>query len=182
MSFLIAFSPFITFAVLERFIGVPAALAAAAVLSLAIELRDALSKDRHVKLLELGSLLLFGGLGVLALATKADWPVLQVRLWVDAGLCAIVLASVVIGRPFTLAYAKERVPAEVWGTERIFKTNRTISLAWAAAFLVIVLADVLMLYVPEISLRIGIGLTIVSLVAAFKFSNWYPAQLARRTS
>jgi len=178
MNLLLAFSPFIAFALLERFAGVAWALTLAALVSLAIVARDVLSPARHVKLLELGSLVLFGGLAIVALASGANWPVLMVRLWVDVGLCAIVLGSVLIGRPFTLAYAKERVAPELWKTQRFERTNRTLSLVWFLAFVVLVLADLLMLYVPQVPLAVGVGITLASLVAAFRFSRWYPSRVA----
>ncbi len=178
MNLLLAFSPFITFAVLERFAGVAWALALAALVSLAIVVRDLLSPARHAKLLELGSLVLFGGLAILAVASGADWPVLLVRLWVDIGLCVIVLGSVLVGKPFTLAYAKERVAPEVWKTQRFERINRTLSLVWLLAFIVLVLADLLMLYVPQVPLAVGVAITLASLVAAFRFSRWYPSRVA----
>jgi len=179
MNLLIGFSPFIAFVVLEHFFGVATGLAAAALMSLGIVLRDALMSGRHVKLLEVGSLLLFGFLGALAFATGADWSVLKVRLWVDLGLCAIVLASVVAKRPFTLPYAKERVSPEIWSSERFLRVNQTLTLAWVGAFIVIVLADLVMLYIPAVPLSLGIAITIASLVAALKFSGWYPARATR---
>jgi hypothetical protein len=39
---------------------------------------------------------------------------MAVRLAVDAGLLAIVLASLAAGRRFTLQYARERVPEQYW--------------------------------------------------------------------
>lgn len=185
MNLLLAFSPFVAFVVLERLVGVAAGLATAAAVSLALVLRDAFGTGRHVKLLELGSLALFGGLAALAAFSvqgPAAWSVLSVRLWVDVGLCVIVLASIVAGRPFTLPYAKERVAAEVWGSERFMRTNKILSMAWLLAFVVIVLADLLMLYAPGVPLAVGIGLTVVALGSAFKFSRWYPDRLARSAS
>ena len=51
---------------------------------------------------------LFGGLAVYALLGGPAWTVIGVRLRVDAGLLLIVLASMAVGRPFTLQYARER--------------------------------------------------------------------------
>src|SRR5262249_33501701 len=127
-------------------------LGAAALLSLGFVARDALSPTRHVKLLEIGSALLFGGLALWAMSRGASWPVLAVRLWVDLGLCAIVLLSIVSRHPFTLAYAKERVSSEVATRPRFLRMNMVLSAAWLLAFMLIVLADLLMLYVPGVPL------------------------------
>ena len=177
-SLLLAFAPFIAFAGLERLVGIVPGLLAAAALSLALIVRDALASDRHVKLLEVGSVALFGGLAGYALVSDVSgWNVLGVRLAVDAGLCVIVALSLLLDRPFTLPYARERVPAEVWAQPRFLRTNRVLSTVWLVAFAVLVAADVLMLYVPQLPLAVGIALSAAALVAAFKFSQWYPEQV-----
>jgi hypothetical protein len=67
-----------------------------------------------VKVLEVGSLALFGALLLYTLIAAPDWTVATVRLAVDGGLLAIVLVSLAIGMPFTLQYARESVPKELW--------------------------------------------------------------------
>jgi hypothetical protein len=54
---------------------------------------------------------------------------MAVRLAVAAGLPAIVLASLAAGRPFTLQYARERVPKQYWHAPLFLTINRRI--AWA---------------------------------------------------
>jgi hypothetical protein len=51
-------------------------------------------------------------------------------------LTLIVFASVLIDRPFTEGYARERVPREVWNTPHFHAFNRKISFFWGLAFLV----------------------------------------------
>lgn len=62
MGILPAFAPFIVFAVLEKFIGPEAGLVAAALVSAALLARDRLTAGEAPKILELGTLVLFGGL------------------------------------------------------------------------------------------------------------------------
>jgi hypothetical protein len=180
VSILLGFAPFIAFALLERVLGVVPALCAAAAISLAIVLRDALTTSRSVKLLELGSLILFGGLALFALATHAEWSVLGVRLRVDAGLLIIVLVSLAVRRPFTLAYAKEQAPREYWNSPVFLRLNDVLTSAWAAAFGVLVAADLLMIYVPSVPLTVGIVVTIAALAAAIWFSRWYPEKVRQK--
>jgi hypothetical protein len=47
---------------------------------------------------------------------------------------------------------------------------------WALAFLAMVGADLVLVYLPDLSPRIGIGITILALIGAFKFTSWYPEQ------
>ena len=87
-----------------------------------------------------------------------------VRLAVDGGLLAIVLVSLAIGRPFTLQYARERVPEPIWALPVFFTTNRRITVVWAAAFAVHVAADAAAEYVPAIPLWFDIAVSIAAFV------------------
>lgn len=48
------------------------------------------------------------------------------------------------------------------------------------AFGALVLADILMAYVPAVPHSTGVIATVVALVAAMKFTSWYPEQRAAR--
>jgi hypothetical protein len=174
MGILLAFAPFIVFALVDRFLNAETGLIAAAVTSALLVTRDVLTAGRRVKVLEVGTLFLFAGLASYAYLENPGWSVLAVRLRVDAGLLMLIIATLAIGRPFTLPYAKEQVAPEIWSSPEFKRTNNVISLAWATAFALMVSADLLMLYRPDVSTRIGIFLTIASLVAAYKFTAWYP--------
>ena len=177
MSMLLAFLPFIVFAVFDRVLGVVPALCAAAALSAVFLVRDWLTPGRTVKVLEIGTVLLFGGLAVYALVAHTEWSLLGVRLRVDAGLLVVVLASMLIGQPFTLQYAKERTPPEVWTRPGFKRVNHVITAAWAVAFALMVLADVAMIYVPALPLWVGIAVTIAAIVGAIRFTQWYPEHM-----
>ncbi len=178
MTLLLAFAPFIAFVIVERLAGtVPGLLAGTGVSALLI-LRDFLTPGRSSKILEIGTLILFGGLAGFALAAGANWPIVGVRLRVDVGLLAIVLASLALRQPFTLQYAREQVPREVWDSPQFLRVNTVITAAWAAAFAAMVAADLVMLYVPAVPVRFGIIATVLAIAAAAKFSAWYPERQA----
>jgi hypothetical protein len=181
MNMLLAFAPFIVFAVLERFSSVLPALCAAAVLSAALLLRDWLSPARKVKLLEIGTFVLFGGLAVYVLLTGTAWSVLEVRLRVDVGLLAVVLLSLAVRQPFTLQYAKEQAPQEVWREPRFIRINVVLTSVWALAFAAMVLADIVMIYVPGVPLSVGVIVAVAAIVGAFKFTDWYVARATPKT-
>jgi hypothetical protein len=180
MGMLLAFAPFIAFALVDRMVGASEGLLAGAVVSAALLIRDWMSTDRSRKILEIGTFLLFGGLALYSFVAHPDWSIIGVRLAVDAGLIAIVLVSIAVGRPFTLQYAKEKVAPELWQSLQFYRTNLVITAAWAAAFAVLLVADIIMLEVPDVPRRYGIILTIVALVAAFKFTDWYPSSIANQ--
>lgn len=71
--------------------------------------------------------MLFGGLAVWTALAHGEWSVVGVRLWVDAGLLAIVLISMAVGQPFTLQYARERIAQEVRNTPEFIRSNYIIT-------------------------------------------------------
>jgi hypothetical protein len=176
LNILLAFAPFAVFAILARATSPSTALLAAAITSVAILLRERFLLRRSWKVLEIGSALLFGGLGLYSAFAAAHWPLLAVRLYVDAGLLVIVLGSMVIRRPFTLQYAREETPREIWSAPEFVRANYLISGAWALAFAVMTGADVAMLYLTQIPLVFGIGVTVLALYGAVRFTSGYTAQ------
>jgi intracellular septation protein A len=179
MNILLSFGPFILFAVLMRFGDALFAFIAAAALSALLILRER-RRGKSVKILEAGTVVLFGGLAIFTAITRYDWTILEGRLAVDLGLLGIVLGSLLARRPFTLQFAREEVPQEFWANPQFIATNYRITAAWALAFVVLVLADIVMAFFPAIPLWIGIAVTVAALLGAIWFTRWYPQQVRRR--
>jgi hypothetical protein len=182
MGILLAFAPFIAFAVLDQITRPAVALGAAAAISAALILRDLAVSGRGAKILEIGTFILFAGLAIGTALAGAHWSVIFIRLCVDAGLLAIVLASMALGRPFTLQYAREQVAPELWTRPEFIRTNYVITGAWALAFLVMVLAELALLYIPGMRPRAGVAAIILALAGAVLFTNRYPERVRRRTA
>jgi hypothetical protein len=178
MGMLLAFAPFIAFAVIDRLAGSVEGLFAGFAVSAAILIRDWLSAGRKPKLLEIATAILFGSLAAYALVFNPAWSIIGVRLMVDVGLLVIMLGTIAIRQPFTLQYAREQASAEAQRSPEFLRINYTISAVWALAFVVLVAADLVMLYLPDLH-RFGIIVTVLALVGAFKFTARYPEQ--RRT-
>jgi hypothetical protein len=87
----------------------------------------------------------------------------------------------VLRRPFTLQYAREQVPEEFWGSQEFVRTNYVITAAWAAAFAIMVIAEACIVYVPSVPRRLGLLVTILAIVAAVKFTSWYPDRNKTKT-
>ena len=180
MGMLLAFAPFFIFVLIERTVGVGAGLIAASIVAAILLARDIVLR-KGIKILDIGALALFGGLAIYALSVRPDWSVIAVRLRVDLGLFLIVLASMVLRRPFTLQYAREQVPEEFWGSQEFVRTNYVITAAWAAAFAIMVIAEACIVYVPSVPRRLGLLVTIFAIVAAVKFTSWYPDRNKTKT-
>jgi hypothetical protein len=179
MGILLAFAPFIAFALVDRLIGPMEGLWAGTLTSAALLARSLFGCGHSLKILEVGTLLLFGGLAVFALFNGPAWSVIGVRLRVDIGLLLIVLASMAVGRPFTTQYAREQVGKEIWSTPAFIRTNYVITGVWALAFAAMVLAEFAIVYVPNVPQRLGVLVIVLALVGAFKFTGWYPDRVRK---
>jgi hypothetical protein len=173
MRTLLAFAPFLVFVVLERIIGVSSGLIAAAIVAAILVARDVLM-HKTIKVLDVGTLILFGTLAIYSRVAHPAWSVIAVRLRVDLGLLLIVLASIALRKPFTLQYAREEVAPEFWNLPDFVRTNYLITAVWAAAFAVMVAAEAALVYTPGMPQRLGITVTVLAIVAAVKFTSWYP--------
>lgn len=180
MGILLAFAPFIAFALVDTFVGSAPALFCGTLISAGLIAREWLLHKKSPKILEIGTVILFAVLTIFVLTGLAQWSVMGVRLRLDSGLLLIALASIAIRRPFTLQYAREQTPREIWDQPIFIRTNYVITSVWTLAFVVMVAADALMLYRPDVPTYVGITATIVAIVGAVRFTAWYPQRLRAR--
>jgi hypothetical protein len=173
MNILLAFAPFIVFVILERLFGYTAGLSAAAVTSALLIAKDLIGRHK-LKVLEVGTLMLFAGLATYTAIEHPAWSVISVRLRVDAGLLLVVLASLALKRPFTLQYARERVSPELWTNPGFIKTNYIITSVWAAAFAILVATEAAILCVPSIPQKAAIWVAVAVIYGAFRFTSDFP--------
>lgn len=179
MSLLLGLAPFLAFFVVMRVVSPLAGLIAAATVSTLLCIRM-YRQGKAIKILEIGSLLLFASLVLYTWIAMPTWTVATVRLAVDGGLLAIVLVSLAIGNPFTMQYAREQVPKEYWDRPQFLAANRVITAAWAGAFAVMAGADAAAEYMPAMPLWIDVSLSVAAFAAATGFTIWYPAVVRRR--
>ena len=182
MGILLAFAPFIVFALIDRLIGPTEGLVAGALVSAGLLVRDMMTAGRSPKILEIGTMLLFGALALYAVSSTPTWSVIGVRLLVDSGLLLIVLVSMAVGRPFTLQYAREQVAPEFWDRPEFIRTNYVITAVWAVAFAIMVLAELALLYVPGVPQRAGSSRSFLRWSGPVKFTAWYPERVSARSS
>jgi hypothetical protein len=174
MGILMAFAPFIAFAFIDRLVEPTQGLIAALIVSVALLVRDWVTPGRTPKILEIGTALLFGSLAFYTALAEPNWSVIGVRLCVDIGLFLIVLISMAVGRPFTLQYAREQVAPEFCSNPEFARVNTIITAVWAFAFFAMVMAELALLYIPDLPHPIGVIAIVLALVGAMKFTGWYP--------
>ena len=172
MIFLIL-APYGAFAALMLVTSAAVSLFASAAICLLVVANDILH-GRSIKMLGAGSAVLFAALGGYITLVDSSWSSSAVKLTVDAGVLAISLLSLAIRRPFTLQYAREMVDAETATLPGFLKANYIITGAWTAAFLLMMMANVLMIYLPGLPLWSGIAIAFAARNTALYFTKWYP--------
>ena len=172
MIFLIL-APFGAFTTLMLVASAAVSLFAAAAICLMVIAYDIL-RGRSIKMLGAGSVILFAALGFYLTLVDSSLSSSAVKLTVDAGVFAISLMSLAIRQPFTLQYAREMVDTETAKLPSFMKSNYIITWAWTAALLLMVMANVLMIYVPGLPLWSGLAIAFAARNTAVYFTRWYP--------
>jgi hypothetical protein len=173
MTIFLILAPYGAFATLMLVTSAAVSLFASAAICLMVMAYDAI-RGRSIKMLGAGSVVLFAALGTYITLVDSSLSSSAVKLSVDAGVLAISLASLAIRQPFTLQYAREAVDAETASLPGFLKANYVITWAWSAAFLLMVMANVLMIYVPGLPLWSGIAIAFAARNTAVYFTRWYP--------
>ena len=173
MTIFLILAPYGAFATLMLVTSAAVSLFASAAICLMVLVYDIL-RGRSIKMLGAGSVILFAALGSYIILIDSNWSTSAVKLTVDAGVFAISLMSLAIRQPFTLQYAREMVDTETAKLPGFMKSNYIITWAWTAAFLLMMMANVLMIYVPGLPLWSGLAIAFAARNTAVYFSKWYP--------
>jgi hypothetical protein len=81
------------------------------------------------------------------------------------------------GRDLQFHLSAILVAREHWGSTEFIRTNYVITAVWALAFALMVIAELALLYVPNLPKRAGVIAIVVALVGAVKFTGWYPQHI-----
>ncbi|MFD6228418.1 hypothetical protein ACFWFZ_16290 [Streptomyces sp. NPDC060232] len=176
----VGMAPWIIFSLLVgpgRFeLAVGLALAAAVTL---IAVGHLVDRGSTWKLLELADVVFFASMAVIgALVDEATlrWLETYAGEVANIALAVIALGSMAVRMPFTLQYAREQVDPSLWHTRGFLRTNYMITGSWGIAFLVAAAAGAygdLVLHNPN-NIWTGWIIQILAIVAAVKFTVWYP--------
>jgi hypothetical protein len=173
MTIFLVLAPFAAFSLLVLVTSLPVTLFSSAAICLAVVAYD-FARGRSVKMLGAGCAVLFALVGCYIILADPDLSVSAAKLAVDSGVLAISLASLAIRRPFTLQYAREVVDGKTAELPGFLTANYYITAAWSAAFLLMVIANVLLIYVPGLPLWSGLAIAFAARNSAVYFTKWYP--------
>lgn len=134
------------------------------------------------KLLEWSDVIFFGALAIFVALAASDTHAWLER-WsgeiANVALVVIALGSIALRRPFTLAYAKEQAPRELWDNPQFLRTNYLITCAWAIAFVIEAASGFYGDLVLDDSNNLWTGWIIQTfpLIVAAQFTIWYPQRV-----
>ncbi|MGV9268328.1 hypothetical protein ACWDRR_27095 [Kitasatospora sp. NPDC003701] len=185
---ILGMAPWIVFSVLVgpgRFeIAVGVALALTVALVVAGRIR---APGSSWKILEVCDVVFFAALaviGALASAGTLTWLETYAGEVSNLALVAIAFGSIAARLPFTLQYARERVPRALWHSPQFVRTNYLLTGVWGLAFLVAALAGLygdLVLHNPN-NLWTGWIIQIGAIILALRFTDWYPQVVRARAA
>src|SRR3954471_15751514 len=133
-----------------------------------------IARGRSVKILAAGSAILFAAIGLTLALLDPKLGTLGVKLSVDIGIFVISLGSMLVRRPFTLQYAIESVPAETAAMPGFLTANYIVTGAWTAATLLMMAANIALLYFPGLPVWLGLAVAFAARNSAIYFTKWYP--------
>ena len=133
-----------------------------------------IARGRSVKILAAGSAILFAGIGLYLALLDPSLSALGVKLSVDIGIFIISLGSLLARRPFTLQYAIESVPAETAAMPGFLTANYIITAAWTVAALLMLAANIVLLYFPGLPVWSSLAVAFAARNSAIYFTKWYP--------
>ncbi len=86
-----------------------------------------------------GSILLYVFLAANALFSLVELSAIGTVRLIYSTLAVVVLFSMVVGKPFTLQYAKEEVDSKSWKNPTFLKINWVLTSAWAVLMIIMAL-------------------------------------------
>jgi len=167
----LSFVPWIAFSIAAHTTSLPVAALIGLGLALIANVPNLIR--RRPKLLDLAGVGFFVILAVVSFVfPELDWLGQWSGALGNGAIALIILFSMAIGVPFTIQYAREQAPAEVWQTPQFYATCLAIS--WFAAMLVVTLGSLLGHWWTAMPLWLHWVIPIGAFTAAVRFTRWYP--------
>lgn len=180
MNLVVGFAPFILFALLSR-LSADLALWIAFAVAFVVTTRDFVESP-SLRLLDAGSLALFCVLALVRGFLAPSLPLVAVRFIIEAALCLLLSVSLLLRRPFSIAYARLDPREADWEPNLFLKVNYIVSAVWVVAFLAMAAADGAITVDPNIQLYGSIAVSVAALAGAITFTLLYPARVAKRSA
>ena len=175
LKLVVSFAPWIAFLIIAK--GTLLRLEIGLVVALALTVLMALLRLHRGVIMWVG-LLFFTAATIAVLGFHDMWTIKHMAVMASGALAVGAWAGLLVGKPFSLAYARQNTDPALWHEPVFIRTNVIITATWATAFTInAALAWILMnnLMAPWA----GHALSYVALLAAAVFTSWYPAHVRR---
>jgi hypothetical protein len=171
MTLILGFAPFILFAMLSR-LSADLALWAAFAAAFVVTIRDFVESP-SLRLLDIGSLAVFGLLALGRGFIAPDMALVEVRAIAELALFLLLAASLARGKPFSIEYAHA---TEQERAQPLFlRVNMAVSAVWTGAFAAMAAMDTALVFVSTLPLWPAIAVSVLGFGAAITFTLRYPA-------
>ncbi|MBL1080736.1 hypothetical protein JK359_01890 [Streptomyces actinomycinicus] len=177
----LSFAPWIIFGVVASPSTWEYAALAALIASIALSSRDML--HGRLRPLDVTGIVFFAVLSVLALALGRGellWLETYAQV-ISNGLVAVVALGSLFADPFTAQYARESTPAEVWDSPVFKHINKVLTAVWGLVFALMTVSTWLAVRYPAQDDWLNWVIPVALLVAAVKFTEYYPESYKTRT-
>ncbi|CAN5789998.1 hypothetical protein BH09ACT7_BH09ACT7_38810 [soil metagenome] len=179
MSFLklvVSFAPWIAFLVIARDTSQRVEIGLAVSLGLSV-LMAVLRLHRGI-IMWVG-LVFFTGATVAVVGFHDMWTVKYLGVLANGALALGSWVTLLIGKPFTLEYAKQHADRAQWRTPLFIRTNVILTGVWATVFTVNTVVAWILIGQVSIPAWAWHTMTYVALLAAAAFTSWYPTHVRR---
>ena len=178
MNLVVGFAPFILFTILSR-LSVDLALWVAFAAAFVVVIRDFVESP-SLRLLDAGSFALFALLALGRGFLDPNLSLASVRFIAAASLFLLLGLPLLLGRPFSVDYARLDPREADWSPALFLRVNYRVSAAWVMAFAVIAAADGAVAFDPDLPLYGSIAVSVIALAGAVTVTLRYPALAAKR--
>lgn len=136
-------------------------------------------RGQSVKILEVFDMAFFALLAIfvfVASDSTHEWLELWSGEVANVALAVFAVGSILVRQPFTIQYAKESAPKELWTNPVFIHVNYVLTWVWAVAFIIGAISGAYGDAVLDDSDNMWTGWVIqtAALIVAAQFTAWYP--------
>ncbi len=179
LKLILAFAPWLAFLVIAH--GSLFRLKLGLIVALVLSIGMGVAKLHRGIILWVG-LVFFSCASVAVVAFESMWAVKHMGIAASGILAVSTWLTVVIGKPFTMDYAREHVDPSLWTSPSFVRTNTILTSAWGLTFTINAL---LAWGKMEKFLLTELGYELVSytlMIATAAFTSWYPGHVRKQAA
>jgi hypothetical protein len=137
-------------------------------------------RARAIDVFSIAAAFFFAGLATVAFADPTSGLHRFVPALTPGTLALAAGVSIVVGRPFTVPFAKRVAPPEFWDTPMFMHINNVVSAVWAASFAVTASIIAVVVATAPHAVAILIWVQIAGFLVPMRISRRYPAAVRAR--